>query len=203
MRRSYELINGLQQVFDPIFQTMSDLRTAIIKKNIEISTVDFGGRVCGMYDYRFTVYRDCISFVLFDDSCTYTFHIHFDSSAETVISYSDSSYIHIVYGNISDRSTIRLIDRVDGNTTSIERSMDFPIHESQYFQLLTVQELASEEFYNELVNTSTDYMIGVHLSYNTGSDITLGNIINDNIAIYSIISDTKMRIRAYRTKHSI
>lgn len=198
----YDLIREIPKKFGAVFQELSSLRTALANRDDETVFADFGGNV-GQYGFRFKVFTDSVAFLLKDESCVYYVHMYYNTSTENVLVYSDPYNIQIEYGNVADRSMVRLIDVYDDGQRGVERSMQMPIQEGEYFQLLTVQELAEEEFYNELVQEDLDYLIGVQVNDKKDTERTLGNLIDDAESIRRITSNMQLLIGTYRGKNKI
>lgn len=198
----YDLIREVPKHFGEVFQELSDLRTVLALKYDGAVSADFGGTV-GLYDFRFKVFSDSVAFLLKDDSCVYYMHMYYNNATENVLVYSDPYNVQIEYGNVVDRSIIRLIEVYEDGLRGVERSMQYPIQEGEYFQLLTVQELAEEEFYNELVHDVRDYMIAVQTNDKEGTTRTLGNIFSDPDTISRITTNMKLLIGTYRGKNKV
>ena len=198
----YDLIREVPKHFGEVFQSLSDLRTALAASDAEEIVADFGGSV-GSYGFRFKVFSDSVAFLLKDDSCVYYMHMYFNNATENVLVYSDPVNVQIEYGNVADRSIIRLIDLDEDGRRGVERSMQYPIQEGEYFQLLTVQELAEEEFYDELVNDVRDYLIAIQVNDRNGTVRTLGNIFSEPDTIKRITSNMQLLIGTYRGKNKV
>lgn len=198
----YDLIREVPKHFGEVFQSLSDLRTALAARDAEEIVADFGGSV-GSYGFRFKVFSDSVAFLLKDDSCVYYMHMYFNNATQNVLVYSDPVNVQIEYGNVADRSIIRLIDLDEDGRRGVERYMQYPIQEGEYFQLLTVQELAEEEFYDELAQDVRDYLIAVQVNDKDGTTRTLGNIFNEPDTIKRITSNMQLLIGTYRGKNKV
>jgi len=195
-----ELVQDITESFSEVITELEGLRIAINDKNfIPDKPYNFGGTKSGV-EFRFSVFPDSVSFKLINDSFVYIIYLYYDYITENTIVYTDDLNIQIECGRRTSSSVISLVG--SAGAEKYDHQMDYPIQEEQYFQYLSVLDLAPETFYDKVMNYySTDYLTGIHLNSAKESECEepIQNLISDPKLVKSITDGMKLVIGTFRS----
>lgn len=147
--KSCEILKGFYDSFQKTFEMMNRLHMDTEHFGTYYR-VDMGGKI-KEFEYRIFTMREGVGFTVKDNS---TFWVEY----ATLFDYKNV-YTHFIerdYGSGNYRYSIALgeSERTDGflvDCNERDAWMEHPIKEEQYFQQMTVLDLASEEFYEQFM----------------------------------------------------
>ncbi|AMM43621.1 hypothetical protein FDG95_gp056 [Pectobacterium phage vB_PcaM_CBB] len=156
--KNCELLKEFHEKYYDFISVAETFRTALVNRKSESphKTCDMGG-TCGDYSARFKVYDDSVAIKINGNDFSFTYYAMFDSLTGKNVFFGIDSTSEIEFGKPEINNAFHICGE------NIDREMQYPIQEDQYFQFLTIAPLSNEEVYKYFMDIDIDHTCDIQL----------------------------------------